>query len=64
MTQNDRKLAHHQSIHSKKLFNLCLEVSKVSHDPDKTILITILMIFQKVKKVYFVKICLRLFTAS
>ena len=35
LTQNDRKLAHHQNIHSKKLFNL--EVSKVSHDPDKII---------------------------
>ena len=34
-TQNDRKLAHHQNIHSKKLFNLGLEVFKVSHDPDK-----------------------------
>ena len=37
LTQNDRKLAHHQNIHSKKLFNLGLEVSKVSHDPDKII---------------------------
>ena len=25
LTQNDRKLAHHQNIHSKKLFNLDLE---------------------------------------
>ena len=37
LTKNDRKLAHHQNIHSKKLFNLGLEVSKVSHDPDKII---------------------------
>ena len=37
LTQNDRKLAHDQNIHSKKLFNLGLEVSKVSHDPDKII---------------------------
>ena len=37
LTQNDRKLAHHQNIHSKKLFNLGLEFSKVSHDPDKII---------------------------
>ena len=37
LTQNDRKLAHHQNIHSKKLFNLGLEVSKVSHDHDKII---------------------------
>ena len=37
LTQNDRKLAHHKNIHSKKLFNLGLEVSKVSHDPDKII---------------------------
>ena len=36
-TQNDRKLSHHQNIHSKKHFNLGLEVSKVSHDPDKII---------------------------
>ena len=39
LTQNDRKLAHHQNIYSKKLFNLGLEVSKVSHDPDKIIFI-------------------------
>ena len=32
LTQNDRKLARHQNIHSKKLFNLALEFSKVSHD--------------------------------
>ena len=32
LTQNDRKLAHHHNIYSKKLFNLGLEVSKVSHD--------------------------------
>ena len=37
LTQNDRKLAHHQNIHSKKLFNLGLEFSKVSHDTDKII---------------------------
>ena len=37
LTQNDRKLSHQQNIHSKKLFNLSLEVSKVSHDPDKII---------------------------
>ena len=29
LTQNDRKLAHHQNIYSKKPFNLGLEVSKV-----------------------------------
>ena len=33
LTQNDRKLTHHQNIHSKKLFNLVLEFSNVSHDP-------------------------------
>ena len=37
LTQNDRKLAHHQNIHSKKLFNLGLEFSKFSYDPDKII---------------------------
>ena len=37
LTQNDRKLVHHQNIRFKKLFNLGLEVSKVSHDPDKII---------------------------
>ena len=37
LTKNDRTLAHHQNIHSKKLFNLGLEVSKVSHDPNKII---------------------------
>ena len=26
LSQNDRKLVHHQNIHSKKLFNLCLRV--------------------------------------
>ena len=51
LTQNDRKLAHHQNNHSKKVFNLGLEVSKVSHDLDKIILITLLIIYQKVKKI-------------
>ena len=37
LTQNDRKLAHHQNINSKKLFNLGLEFSKVSHHPNKII---------------------------
>ena len=37
LTQNDWKLAHHQNIYSKKLFNLNLEVSKVSHGSDKVI---------------------------
>ena len=37
LTQHDKRLAHHQNIHSKKLFNLGLEVSKVSHDPDSII---------------------------
>ena len=37
LTQNDRKLAHHQNIHFKTLFNMGLEFSKVSHDPDKII---------------------------
>ena len=37
LTQNDRKLAHHQNIHSKKLLNLGLEVSKVSHGSDEII---------------------------
>ena len=37
LTKNYRKLAHHQNIHSKKLFNLGLEVSKASHDPDEII---------------------------
>ena len=33
LTQNDRKLAHHQNIHAKKLFNLGLEFCKVSQTP-------------------------------
>ena len=37
LTQSDGKLAHHQNVHSKKLFNLGLEFPKVSHDPDKII---------------------------
>ena len=37
LTQNDSKLAHHQNINSKKLFNLSFELSKVSHDSDKII---------------------------
>ena len=38
LTQNDKKFAHHQNIHAKKLFNLGLEFSKVSHDLNKVIL--------------------------
>ena len=37
LQQNDRILVFHQNIHSKKLFNLVLDVSKVSHDPNKII---------------------------
>ena len=37
LTKNDRNLVHHQNIHLKKLFNLGLEVSKGSHDPDEII---------------------------
>ena len=37
VTKNDRKLAHHQNIHCKKLFNLGLEVSQVPHGPDEII---------------------------
>ena len=35
LTQNNRKLAPQQNIHYMKLFNLGLDVSKVSHDLDK-----------------------------
>ena len=35
--KNDRKLKHQQDIHSKKHFDLSLENSKTSHDPDKVI---------------------------
>ena len=37
LIKNDRTLAHHQNIHSQKLFNLGLEVSKVSYDQDEII---------------------------
>ena len=35
LTQNHRQLAHYKNIHSKKLFNLRLDVSKVSNDLDR-----------------------------
>ena len=35
LTQNNRKLAPQQNTHYMKLFNLGLDVSKVSHDLDK-----------------------------
>ena len=37
LTQDDRKLAHHQNIHRKEIFKLDLVFSKVLHDPDKII---------------------------
>ena len=37
LIKNNMKLAHHQNIHSKKFFNLGLEVFKVSYDPDKIV---------------------------
>ena len=37
MKQNDRKLAPHQNIHSKKVSYLCLEIFKVSYDPEEII---------------------------
>ena len=35
--KNERKLANHKNIQSKKPFNLGLEISKVSSDPDNII---------------------------
>ena len=37
LNKNDRKLKNQQDIHSKKLFNLGIESSKTSHDPQKVI---------------------------
>ena len=34
LNKNDMKLKHQQDIHSKKLFDLGLENSQTSHDPD------------------------------
>ena len=34
---NDNKLKNQQDIHAKKLFNLGIESSKTSHDPQKVI---------------------------
>ena len=37
LNKNDKKLKNQQDIHSKKLFNLGIESSKMSHDPQKVI---------------------------
>ena len=37
LNKNDKKLKNQQHIHSKKLFNLGTESSKMSHDPQKVI---------------------------
>ena len=37
LNKNDRKLKNQQDIHSKKLFNLGIESSKTSHNPQKVI---------------------------
>ena len=37
LNKNDKKLKNQQDIHSKKLFNLGIESSKTSHDPEKLI---------------------------
>ena len=37
LNKNDRTLKHQQDIHSKKLFDLGIENSQTSHDPDKVI---------------------------
>ena len=37
LNRNDKKLKNQQDIHSKKLFNLGIESSKTSHDPQKVI---------------------------
>ena len=37
LNKNDKKLKNQQDIHSKKLFNLGIESSKTSHDPQKVI---------------------------
>ena len=43
LNKNDKKPKNQQDINSKKLFNLDMESSKTSHDPQKVILITPLM---------------------
>ena len=55
MAQNDRNLAHHQNIRSNKLFNLDLEFSKVSHDPDKIIFNYSSYALSKIEKSLFCK---------
>ena len=37
LNKNDKKLKNQEDIHSKKLFNLGIESSKTSHDPQKVI---------------------------
>ena len=37
MNKNDNKLKNQQRIHSQKFFNLGIESSKTSHDPQKAI---------------------------
>ena len=37
LNKNDKKLKNQQDIHSKKLFNLGIESSKMSHNPQKVI---------------------------
>ena len=37
LNNNDKKLENQEAIHSKKLFNLSIESSKTSHDPQKVI---------------------------
>ena len=37
LNMNDKKLKNQQDTHSKKLFSLCVEVSKTPHDPQKVI---------------------------
>ena len=37
LNTNYKKLKNQQDIHSKKLFNLGIEASKTSHDPQKVI---------------------------
>ena len=37
LNKNDKKLKNQQDIHSKKLFNLDIESSKMSHNPQKVV---------------------------
>ena len=55
LNKNNKKLENQQDIYSKKVFNLGIESSKTSNDPQKVIFNYSSHVLTESEKVYFAK---------